>query len=525
MFLSNLLYTIKMKTIKRINELIDIGNFDDAEKLCEIKLKELNCLENKSDSSFLLLFNLSGLVIDLAHYSNQNKLAELGLKIMLDNEKKFLELVSAREFFYNLANAKSNLIVNENPFDLTFENIEELIDIKNCYFKALKDNLHNEISSLQLYVNLANILKKQFRLTEAINYYDLVNNYNLDIPQSLVNRSESLLMLNTISDTYSIKMIYDVVEGYEKASESKNILPSWSEYYKNTANNLKAQLEFNGELLEDDDNSKTKKEYEDLTEYRKFFLENNLTLCEHGIYCSCIGSAKDNLTIPLTSKSIGGEFIPKMELILNRIKSEYSLSRHQYYEYLTDEKNFINEDCFTELLNSEMVGLRVEKLRSSFRLCFGVLDKIALAICELYELKKASENIYFHNFWRLNNGNRREKFESIKNPGLLALYSIATDLNEYKNGEWSMFKKYRNALEHGFLVITDTSNILDVYESFLMKEEVEIVNIVDFEYFIKHLLQLTRSAIFSFVFCVRNEALKIDISDEISIRLEEKKFC
>ena len=170
-----------METLKIIDQLIVDGSFDDAENICKVKLDEINNLENKSDSSFSLLFGLSALLIDLAHFTNKNNLGKLGLKLMLDNEKKFLELFSHRDFFYNLANAKSNLIDCDNSYELTFENIEELVDAKNCYFKALKEKLHNDESSLELYVNLANILKRQFRLTEAINYYDLVNSYNVDI--------------------------------------------------------------------------------------------------------------------------------------------------------------------------------------------------------------------------------------------------------------------------------------------------------------------------------------------------------
>ncbi|EOX8442168.1 LA2681 family HEPN domain-containing protein, partial [Salmonella enterica subsp. houtenae] len=73
---------------------------------------------------------------------------------------------------------------------------------------------------------------------------------------------------------------------------------------------------------------------------------------------------------------------------LNRLKSEFSLARHLYFDYLhphnTDYIKY--ESHFLELYNDEVLGIEIEKIRTAFRLCFGILDKIAVAICELYNL-------------------------------------------------------------------------------------------------------------------------------------------
>ena len=180
-----------------------------------------------------------------------------------------------------------------------------------------------------------------------------------------------------------------------------------------------------------------------------------------------------------------------------------------------------SEDCFTELLNYEVLGVPIEKLRTSFRLCFGILDKIAVAICRLYDLKPKGQ-IYFQNFWRLDEDGRRERFESIKSPGLLALYSIATDLNMHKNGEWSCFKDWRNSLEHGLFVVQEEDSGLDPYASFSIG--IEKVLLKDFLYFLEQLLQLTRSAIFSFVFSVRDSALQLGTKEGRSFKLNRKNY-
>ena len=249
----------------------------------------------------------------------------------------FLKIIPLSNVFYNLANAKSDLVTVVNPFELTFHNIEELVEVKNLFWKAIKETQKEGNESLHLLVNLSNTLKRQFRLSESLRYYDIVNSHNSDIPQALINRSDALKMLNIVSQSYSIKMMQEIIKGYRAASKSKSIPPSWSEHYEKLSLYYECQVLEKGRLkvaIDNNEEKATKEEYNKLSDYRKFCLKNYLTLSEHGLYCACAGSARDNLTIPLFRRSIGGEFVPQMEMILNHIKSEYSLARRNYFEYL-----------------------------------------------------------------------------------------------------------------------------------------------------------------------------------------------
>lgn len=106
-------------------------------------------------------------------------------------------------------------------------------------------------------------------------------------------------------------------------------------------------------------------------------------------------------------------------------------------------------------------------------------------------------------------------FEKIKTPGLLALYSLATDLNERKDGELAFFKQWRNDLEHKFVVIHEQDTPKDLYGSYKMNEEIIMISEVDFIEHLEQLLQVTRSAIFSFVFCVREKGSQEKDTDGI----------
>lgn len=154
-------------------------------------------------------------------------------------------------------------------------------------------------------------------------------------------------------------------------------------------------------------------------------------------------------------------------------------------------------------------------LRTSFRLCFGILDKIAHAICELFDISDPDEPLAFERFWkprgkRLSQKQQERwgKINAIENYSLLALYSQATDLNSY-SGEWGDFKKWRNALEHEILILTNGSGKpIDPFKAISSSRRIVAVDYNEFKNTTIHLLQLTRSAIFNFVFCVRTEAEK-----------------
>lgn len=499
--------------LNRLSELVGFGQFDEALTGVEILYRKINDCMERNAVFFRIVSNIASIFIDIGHMKPCDESTKNGLEILKKYKNEIVEQIDEDAYFYNLSNAKSNLISEKNPFNHTFSTIEELVEVKADLWKAIKSS--EEVNSGQAeptyIVNLGNSLRQQFRIAEALDCYDLVNSLNLDIPQSWVNRSQTLMMLNQISNTYSIQMLEQIKEGYERVLLSQEIPSKWVEYYKE-------QVVFHQDKIDEarkvadiepdlHDIEKTKSEYDELSDYRKFCLNNNFSLSEHGLYCSCVGSSRDNLTIP-TAEGVVGDFVIPMEMVLNRLKSEYSFARHLYFEYISTEHNYelLHDSCFSELFNDELLGIDVEKLRTAFRSCFGILDKIGIAICELFDLYPPNKKVYFQSFWQLDRDNRRDKFNSHKSPGLLALYSIATDLNELKDGEWSFLKQLRNDLEHEFVVVHKSDIPSDIYDSYEFIENIVFIREDDFIKHLIRLLQLTRSAIFSFVFAVRDKA-------------------
>jgi len=65
----------------------------------------------------------------------------------------------------------------------------------------------------------------------------------------------------------------------------------------------------------------------------------------------------------------------------------------------------------------------------------------------------------------------------------------------------------RNDLEHAFVVIHKSDTPSDIYHSYDFMKNIVFIREEEFTEHLKRLLQLTRSAIFSFVFTIRDKAL------------------
>ena len=196
--------------ISSISQLIDQGDFDNA---FEEAIDFFGDSEVKTEGDaeyFFTLYQLACLFIDIGHSGKNKEASIMGIELFHSYDEVFYQLIDESSYHYNWANAKQNLVPEENPFENTFENIEPLLTVKNDYWRAVKFAKTDAEEVPRYKVNLANALKRQFRITEALKLYSDVINLNLDIPQAWINRSEALIMTNNISGSHSIKMLYEI---------------------------------------------------------------------------------------------------------------------------------------------------------------------------------------------------------------------------------------------------------------------------------------------------------------------------
>lgn len=494
----------------KLHGLLDEAKFDEARKLVDEAFKTTS-LGGDGESLFFQA-ELFGFLIDIG-CENQNEKDLLdAITFFETNEEQLLSCLKKSSYYYNLANAKHGLgriFYHKNRKTHHINTIKEKFQEPiRLYWLALKSIGNKEKNlEMKILINLSNSLVNVSRLVEGLQFLDIVLRANSSFPQALISKGDNLHYLMqvtncavTVSLFTQIYFCYD--QGIKTNALPSSILKRCIHHREQTLNKVQ-ELGFNVNDIEMEI-GESEKEFNTLSSFRKYCITNFLTLNEHGIYCNCVATEKDDLQIGVKHGIFTGDVVPKLELLLNRIKSEFALARWMYYQSLKAETLLENDAQFSELLDGEIINSKTEMQRTSFRLCYGILDKIALGICKLYNLK--NKRIHFETFW--DEPKRNQELNEIKNIHLNALYSLACDLNT-ETGELKQFKNWRNKLEHNLLVLKDISkNDIDIFKIFSDEEFVAVVDAEDFKDKTLHLMQLTRAAIFSYVYCVRLQTIR-----------------
>ncbi|GAB5417846.1 MAG: hypothetical protein Crog4KO_24060 [Crocinitomicaceae bacterium] len=502
---------LRQKTLKLLNEW-------KYEELREFLDSEYSSYESEGCKDVFVLVEIAGAYISMGSEALDKESIELGLKLFNDNRVKLDGQVTESSIEYCIANGQSALykisIKDQRQWFITPESVKgNLFDAKQSYLKAFKLINVNELDdfSIQVLTNLGNNLNDSGRIVEALQLFDLVLGHNPDFPEALISKADGLrFMIQTTRCGLSTSLFAEMYNLYQKALRQNLPMPEDVESHTNLV--LKHTIDALTRLDFDFDSAEkefalNQKEYDAHPDELKFYLDNFLSLSEHALYCKCNEAKSDDLFIGYPGFSVTNMKIVELEHLLNRIKSEFSFARKQLFEFKTsqvDDFMFYQNFGVHELI----YGAQSEKLRMSFRMCFGILDKIAHGVLHLFDLPRANnENTYFESFWKNPKApeGRWEKFNEVRNTHLTALYSIACDLSKH-NGEFSFYKQWRNQLEHDiFSLIPSNAAEQDVLNSELFSET---VTMEDFEEKALHLLQLVRAAIFSFAFCCREELVE-----------------
>lgn len=116
----------------------------------------------------------------------------------------------------------------------------------------------------------------------------------------------------------------------------------------------------------------------------------------------------------------------------------------------------------TETLDYAQFSLRVEKLKTSFKTVYGILDKIAYFLNSYFDLGINEKDITFSSVWRSEKGGKngyayKHVLNIENNFPLASLYWISQDfdekIGEYFNPELKRLREIRNFLEHKYTII------------------------------------------------------------------------
>lgn len=473
--------------------------------------------EKKAEPLWMVTF--ASLYLDVAesYIKDNNKLSDARILIskVLQLYKKCKKKISEPLFYkkntaraYGLSydiNYKEYLLKTNRPGINGYSDIESIYSINNnlttsikLYRESIKE-LENICSKNDELYNCRNNLAIQQsragRYIEALEQFEINSTMFPERWESLASYGDilqSFTSASLISPTTSLHL--NICDAYLRAFDNnpdKHVIPIIKKHISYNKSQLKTfGYDLTPKIINQNKNEEIE-EFASLNEYRKFVLNNSLSLNEHAIYCKCRLSEVDNLKIVLSS---GSDYIHQESIVdlldgyVNRILSEYGYSRFLYYRHVSGISTSPSDIQFSLLSPGiDQLGYEIEQLRSSYRLIYSVLDKIMNGVLKLYGLERKNGD-YFESFFR----NRKSDLSEKDSIHLAALYSFSIELNQ-ENGIFKHFKKIRNQMEHDYLPINDAVE--------------EAISLKDLEKFTFELLKLTRAAIFSFVFLIRTETI------------------
>ncbi|WP_159478565.1 LA2681 family HEPN domain-containing protein [Dyadobacter sp. 3J3] len=367
--------------LNAVTRMLDVGQFEEA-RANVYKAFELTEGQD-AETQILIKIQWYGLLIDLGNESKNKQDLLDGIDFLEKNESDIKKYITPASYYYNLANAKDGLCqiyYQSNPGVQSLKIVKEIFqDPVRLYWMAYNKIESGDDLIKQISVNLANALVRTGRLVEAIQFLDIVLKQDEIFPQALISRANQLDWLSQVSNAgYTTALYAQIYSNYDTAIKTNKISPFFLSRIvalkNNTAYTL-MQLKFEigkvGQEIEE-----TETEYQAHTPFRKFCIDKFLTLNEHGIYCRCVANEKDNLQIGVPNARFPGNTIAKLELLLNRIKSEYAYSRWSYYQSISKVGEIDFDTKYTNLMEGEIINPHSEMLRTSFRICYGILDKM-----------------------------------------------------------------------------------------------------------------------------------------------------
>jgi tetratricopeptide (TPR) repeat protein len=470
-----------------------------------------------SEMQLAELAHLACLLIDAGSALRLPEPIKRGRALFQEKWECLKPIYGSAQLHYNLANAYKSLydIERARPdWRFNLEGAALGFEAKSAYWRSLAASHVGKVTP-QLLTNLANALDASGRVVDALHYYERALAISPEFGMANCNRGLALLYLNRVSGVYSVKLMYAIYKSFDAARRSPT-LDAWARQTSEREAERTAQaIREHGHDPTEDPHSVEQNDQEERIHdpYWRWCLQQSLALSEHALYCRCIGARRDDLSILSHGTSLSGPKVPRMELLLNRMKSEYCLSRALLFQSVAPERKprwdlTPFEGTFTDLMDDEEIGIEAEFLRTSFRLCFGILDRVGRGVCEFLGLAKRCERIYFHTFWhsRGRDGDMRwEALNQVEGPGLVALYGLARDLNERDGGEWSRLKRYRNLFEHELCLIRKDSTSRDL-PPWLDDKDPPSVPYRQMKLDAADILRFTRAAIFYFAFLVRSQS-------------------
>jgi hypothetical protein len=455
--------------LKQINDLISQDKADNA-------LKVLEELKFKYPKHKAVIFCEHGTLIEVGSIYKDEKNIIDGInkgKSLLD---KGMPTEDEASIHYNIANGYMSIFGME-PHESILSIMEDdnLQNAKYHFRQSIKSNPVVELKASVL-VNYGNCLNMLGRSLDALYCYDDALQINPNYSMAIGNRAIAKAYFAGISGAYR-EISY--IEAYQ---EIKSIIDKEDVFH---IGGISANESFKKKLLEienlfedksilsckfvcDKNEQKHSSPFE--KEYYDFYHKHRLFLNFHTGSFNCRNEILDSAFISIVTNVNDNDRFYSLAKKINDIKEDFLISKLLLVQSQVKRDDFDNislKVAFANTLDYANFNIYNGLLKSSFRTCYNILDKIAFFINDYLNLGMKEYQINFDSIWwddpRAKDKKLKNMIKGTDNISLYALYDVYLDLDNDKR-----LKNLRNSITHRKLTIYDS--VLTDWDS---KEEPE----------------------------------------------------
>lgn len=384
----------------------------------------------------------------------------------INKGKKLLEdkvyVKSRAEVHYNVANGYMNLF-EINPHESISSRIgnDNLQNVKRHLRQALKSDPKEDLK-VNVLTHYGNCLDYLGRSLEALYCYEDALQIDPNHSMAIGNRALAKLYFADISGAYREKTYIEAYQELKSIIDKKDLLAiggiSANKSFKEKL--LKIESKFKDKSILEQNLSCNMNERRANTtcfekEYLDFCSEHRLFLNFHTGDCNCRNTILDSAFISIITPIDDDTRFYSLAKKINDIKEDFLISKLllAQSQFKRDDLDSISQKVIL-VDTSDYANFNIYSalLKSSFRTCYNILDKIAFFIKDYLNLEIKESQIYFSTIWK--NPNTKEIKKEIKetdNISLFALYDIHLDLDQDRR-----LKNLRNSITHRKLTIYDS---------------------------------------------------------------------
>lgn len=342
----------------------------------------------------------------------------------------------------------------------------QILYLRRACASADFDNL-GPLEREQILTNLASQLSSLGRSIEAIKVFDKALSHEPRFAMALGNRGYALFILASLlhDPGQQATTLYFAHQDFSRVFEDS----IWDGQYLDARHNFLSLMQriesrfdverigrhlslFGGRL----GRTKTEQRYRAWAMNHQLFLNPLNAIAPHPI------ATNDALNLPSHSGDL--EDPPHFIAWFNQLKQEYCSARLLLFEHENSPHTHYADRhlSLVDTLNDSAFGISIEKLRISFRVAYGLLDKVAGFVNLYFKLGDNPARVDIRNIWLTKKGDLRNEFVGRTNLPLRGLYWLAFDLTgdtpndpDAISPDASRLKGIRNALEHRCLILRD----------------------------------------------------------------------